>query len=85
MSGGRPKGSKNSTRKKPHNVAPVMDAPELCVYLGIHRVTLYRLIKAGRIAYFRIGSDYRFNRESIDEWMRSRRSGGPNRIGAGPT
>ena len=72
MGGRRPKGSKNSRRKEPRSAGPVMDATEVCVYLGIHRVTLYRYIKAGRIPYFRIGSDYRFNRETIDDWMRSR-------------
>jgi excisionase family DNA binding protein len=48
--------------------SPVMTALEVCAYLGVHRATLYRLIKAGQVSFFRIGSDYRFNRGEIDGW-----------------
>jgi excisionase family DNA binding protein len=57
---------------QPKQVSPVVTVNEICAYLQIHRATLYRLIKGGRIPYFRIGSDYRFTREEIDEWMLSR-------------
>jgi excisionase family DNA binding protein len=49
-----------------------MIPPEVCAYLRIHRSTLFRLIEAGKIPHFRIGSDYRFNREMIEAWMRDR-------------
>jgi excisionase family DNA binding protein len=45
---------------------------EVCAYLRIHRSTLFRLIEAGKIPHFRIGSDYRFNRETIEARMRDR-------------
>lgn len=48
-----------------------MTAEELCEYLRIHKSTLYRMIKTGKLPYFRMGSDYRFSREAIDEWRRS--------------
>ncbi|MGA2410552.1 MAG: helix-turn-helix domain-containing protein [Candidatus Binataceae bacterium] len=51
--------------------APVMNVAELCASFKIHRSTIYRLIKRGMIPHFRIGSDYRFNREAIDQWWRS--------------
>jgi excisionase family DNA binding protein len=54
------------------NGASVMIPPEVCAYLRIHRSTLFRLIEAGKIPHFRIGSDYRFNREMIEAWMRDR-------------
>ncbi len=50
----------------------VMIPSEVCAYLRIHRSTLFRLIEAGKIPHFRIGSDYRFNRETIETWMRDR-------------
>lgn len=50
--------------------SPVMNIEELSTYLRIHRSTAYRLIKRGGIPYFKVGSDYRFNRESIEDWMR---------------
>ena len=51
---------------------PVMNAAEVSAYLRIHRSTVYRLIKTGKLPCFRIGSDYRFNREEIDRWRLSR-------------
>jgi excisionase family DNA binding protein len=74
MKGGRPKGSKNSILKQRRGDAPVMTATETCDYLRIHRSTLYRLIQGGQIPFFLIGSDYRFNREAIDEWMKDKSS-----------
>ncbi len=46
----------------------VMTVNELADYLKIHRTTVYRLLKDRRIPAFRIGSDWRFNKEIIDEW-----------------
>jgi excisionase family DNA binding protein len=48
-----------------------MTSGELCEYLRIHRATLYGLLKAGKIPHFLVGADYRFNRESIEEWRNS--------------
>lgn len=48
-----------------------MTVAEVCAYLHVHRSTLYRLIKAGEIPFFRMGSGLRFNRETIDEWRKS--------------
>lgn len=47
----------------------VMTMDELCDYLRIHRSTGYRLCKAKKIPHFRVGSDHRFVKSSIDEWM----------------
>jgi excisionase family DNA binding protein len=71
MKAGRPKGVKSETRPLSSD-APVMTATEACDYLRIHRSTLYRLIKRREIPFFLIGSDYRFNREEIDEWRMTR-------------
>jgi excisionase family DNA binding protein len=46
----------------------VLTVTELAEYLKVHRSTIYRLIRARAIPAFRIGSDWRFNREHIDEW-----------------
>jgi excisionase family DNA binding protein len=48
---------------------PVMTAKEVCSYLDISRATLYRLIRTAKIPFFRMGFDYRFNREAIDLWL----------------
>jgi len=46
----------------------VLTVTALAEYLRVHRTTIYRLLKARKMPAFRIGSDWRFNREQIDEW-----------------
>ncbi len=46
----------------------VITIGELCQYLRVHRSTVYRLLKKGQLPGFKIGSDWRFNREAIDRW-----------------
>jgi len=52
--------------KKP---AFVMTVGDLADYLRVHRSTIYRLLRNREIPAFRIGSDWRFNREAIDQWQ----------------
>jgi excisionase family DNA binding protein len=46
----------------------VLTVNELADYLRVHRSTIYRLLKKGQLPGFKIGSDWRFNVEVIDEW-----------------
>lgn len=46
----------------------VMTVKEVSDYLHVHPSTIYRLIKRRQIPAFRIGSDWRFNVETIDKW-----------------
>jgi excisionase family DNA binding protein len=48
--------------------AKVLTVNELAEYLRVHRSTIYRLLKKGLLPGFKIGSDWRFNVEVIDEW-----------------
>jgi excisionase family DNA binding protein len=48
--------------------AKVLTVGELSDYLRVHRSTIYRLLKKGQLPGFKIGSDWRFNVEAIDEW-----------------
>jgi excisionase family DNA binding protein len=43
----------------------ILTPSEVCDMLRIHRDTLYRLIKEGKIQAFRIGTDWRFHRDSV--------------------
>jgi excisionase family DNA binding protein len=54
-----------------HPAAPpeVMTTTELAEYLQIHPSTLYRMLRKGQIPGFKIGSDYRFNRNEIEQWI----------------
>ena len=46
----------------------VITIGELSEYLRVHRSTLYRLLKNRQLPGFKIGSDWRFNVETIDQW-----------------
>jgi excisionase family DNA binding protein len=72
--GGRPRGSANKQGPSSRDDAPVMTVTEACDYLRIGRTTLYRMVRRGDIPCFRMGSNYRFNLEAIEEWMKNRGS-----------
>ena len=48
---------------------------DLANYLRCHTSTVYRLVKKGDIPHFRIGSDIRFRRVAIKNWL-DKQSGG---------
>ena len=46
----------------------VMTVKDLSEYLKVHPSTVYRQLKRGELPAFKVGSDWRFNIESIDRW-----------------
>jgi excisionase family DNA binding protein len=50
----------------------VLTVTEVAEYLHVHPSTIYRLLRKREIPAFRVGSDWRFNRESIDDWRTAR-------------
>ncbi len=49
-------------------MSSIMTLEEVAGYLRVHPSTVYRMVKNHSIPAFKIGSDWRFNRESIDIW-----------------
>jgi excisionase family DNA binding protein len=47
----------------------VMTVKELSDYLKVHPSTVYRQLKRGGLPAFKVGSDWRFNIESIDPFF----------------
>jgi len=47
----------------------VLTVHELAEYLRVHQTTVYRLLREGKLPAFRVGSNWRFNREEIERWM----------------
>jgi excisionase family DNA binding protein len=41
---------------------------ELSEHLRVHPTTIYRLLRQGRLPGFRVGSNWRFNRATIEQW-----------------
>jgi excisionase family DNA binding protein len=55
---------------------------ELSEHLRVHPTTIYRLLRQGRLPGFRVGSNWRFSREAIEQWEREqagRAAGSPPR------
>jgi excisionase family DNA binding protein len=50
---------------------PVLTVKEVADYLHVHESTIYRLLKSSQLPAFRVGSDWRFNIETIDRWRLS--------------
>jgi len=46
----------------------VLTVTELAEYLRCNRSTIYHLLRSRKIPAFKVGEDWRFNREEIDEW-----------------
>jgi excisionase family DNA binding protein len=46
-----------------------MTVNEVANYLKVHTATIYRLLKRGALPAFRVGFDWRFKKEAIDEWV----------------
>jgi len=46
----------------------VLTVEEVARYLHVHQSTIYRLVRQKELPAFKVGSDWRFNIESIDKW-----------------
>lgn len=57
--------------KRGNGPAPsaLMTLDEVARYLRLHRSTVYRLAGEGLIPGFKVGTQWRFAKERIDQWM----------------
>jgi excisionase family DNA binding protein len=51
-------------------MAKVMTLEEVAEFLHVHPSTVYRLLRTHKIPAFKMGSDWRFNQESIERWIK---------------
>jgi len=49
----------------------ILTAAEVADLLRIHPSTVYKLLRQGELPAFKVGSNWRFLRTSIDEWLTS--------------
>jgi excisionase family DNA binding protein len=54
----------------PNTKVRILNVSELSKYLHIHKTTIYRLLREGKLPGFRVGSDWRFNVDAIEQWQR---------------
>jgi len=48
----------------------ILKAPDLAEYLGVARITIYRLTEKGKIPGHKVGGQWRFIKKEIDQWLR---------------
>ncbi len=56
-------------------MAELMTLQEVADYLRVTEKTVYRLLKRGRIPAVKVGRQWRFEQDSIDEWLHQRSVG----------
>ena len=54
----------------------VISVPEACKFLGVHRNTLYRLIRDAELPAFRMtrGGRWRFRRPALRDWLEDKQA-----------
>jgi len=63
-------------KAKSNTKVQILNVSELSEYLRVHKTTIYRMLKEGRLPGFRIGSDWRFSVEAIEQWQRDQKKSG---------
>ena len=59
----------NRTKSVSNGQKKVMNLREVAGYLGVHTSTIYKYAQKGGILAFKIGSDWRFPKKHIDQWI----------------
>jgi len=50
-------------------MAKMLTLEEVAEFLRVHPSTIYRLLRKSKIPAFKVGSDWRFNQESVEKWV----------------
>jgi excisionase family DNA binding protein len=51
-------------------MSTTLTLPEVARFLRVHPSTIYRLLKQHDIPAFKVGSDWRFTQETIENWTK---------------
>lgn len=49
----------------------IMSLDELAAYLKVSRSTLYKLVQQGGIPGQKVGKQWRFHKNAVDDWLRA--------------
>ncbi len=50
----------------------IMTAKEVAEYLSVHPLTVHKYAREGKIPAFKIGTDWRFHRKYIENWIKDK-------------
>jgi excisionase family DNA binding protein len=59
-------------------VPRILTAKEVADYLRCHISTVYRLAKGGKLPGFRLGADWRFREDALQNWLDVELNSGSN-------
>ena len=59
----------NTIDKVSQNPDSMKTVDEIAADLHVHRITVYRLLKAGKIPGFKVGRVWRFRMNEVREWI----------------
>ncbi len=56
------------------NSSEIISVMEACTFLGVHRNTIYKLIREGEIPAFRLttGGRWKFKKGDLEDWLERR-------------
>lgn len=52
-----------------YQIQHLLTVDEVARYLNVDKFTIYRLITQGKLPAFKVGGQWRFKQELIDEWL----------------
>lgn len=47
----------------------LLNVEQVAKILQLHEMTVYRLVKDGKLPGFKVGGRWRFHRSALDDWM----------------
>ncbi|MBI3996079.1 MAG: helix-turn-helix domain-containing protein [Candidatus Omnitrophica bacterium] len=56
----------------PQNGKAYLTVEEVAAYFGVNATTVYRLVKQGRLPAFKVGNQWRFSQNRLEEWVADR-------------
>ncbi len=57
----------------PEMLPVLMNVEQVAEYLGLHKVTVLRFAREGKLPGFKVGREWRFRADEVREWVEARR------------
>lgn len=61
----------------PKKAGQIMTLQEVAKYLNLHVMTVYKLTREGRVPAAKIGGQWRFKRDVLEEWLEAQMNKAP--------
>lgn len=71
---------KKTAHKIPSSDAQILTLRQVADYLGLHYLTIYRLIQERKIPAARLGGRWRFKKDVLDRWIENDMNGRVEKI-----